>query len=377
MADATNTLTDIARALLAGGILSYRKKVAMLMRVNKDYSGEARTKGTTIDVPISTSMSVQNATYTSTAVDLNSTDVDLVQITLDQHKETRFHLTDKEDAEIDAGNFMLPGSMHESIKAHAENINSYLLDMYSQVYQFVGTAGTTPFGSDATVLSAARKALNNVDVPEDMRTHIMDTDADENAVNLGGFQDVDRSGSGDVLYKGEVGEKIGFLNLWDNQVKTHTLVSAGTEILDGAATAGSNTVDMDGFTTVPALGDIFTIAGDTQQYTVVSATVIATTASTITVEPAMAIAYSDGAAVTFIATHVANLAFYKDAFTFAQRPLKTSSRAPANIVSQTDPVTGLSMRLQIQRPNNVDVWVHDTLFGGKCTRPEAAVRVLG
>lgn len=378
MTDQTNTLTDVTRALLAGSLLSYRKKVPMMMRVNRDFQGEAAQKGSTIDVPISTAQTVSNAVASSTQVELSTTDVDLVQITLDQWKETRFHITDREEAEIKTGNFVLPGAFHESIKAHAENVNSYLLGLYNQTYKFVGTAATTPFASNAAVLSAARKKLNAADVPADMRTALFDVDADENAINLAGFQNVNTSGSDDVMVRGEIGSRLGFLNMWDNQTKTHTTAAAGTPLVDDAAVViGATVLHMDGLTTKPEAGDLFTVAGDSTQYVVVSSTALAGTDSDVTIQPPLAVALADNAAVTFVATHVANLAFHRDAFTFAQRPLKSSSMAPSTIASQTDPQTGLSMRLQIQRPNNVDVWVHDVLFGGKCTRPEAAVRILG
>jgi hypothetical protein len=375
MADQYNSFANLMRGVLAKSIVSYRGKVPFMKWVNRDYKDTAKEKGSTIDVPISKAQTVQDATYTSQPRELTTTETEMVQITLDQHKETRFHLTDLEDAQLDEGK-VLPDAFEEGIIAHAKNINTYLHKMYKDVYQFTGTAGTTPFATDAKILSAARKILNRNDIPDFPRAHIMDVDADENAVNLGGFQNVNESGTTRTQERGEVGLKMGFMNMWDNQVQEHTRGAAGSSLVNGGSQTGKTLV-VDGFSAEPVAGDIFTIAGNTQQYTVVSATALSGTESTLTIEPALAASPADNAAVTFVDDHVANLAFHRDAFTFAQRPLKDKSRAPANIQTLMDRETGLSMRLQIQRPNNVDVWVLDVLFGGKLTRPLGAVRVLG
>ena len=67
-----------------------------------------------------------------------------------------------------------------------------------------------------------------------------------------------------------------------------------------------------------------------------------------------------------------------DAFALATRPLVASSADLAmgsNIMSMTDPQTGLSLRLEVQRQYKQTTWEFDILYGVKCVRPEFACKV--
>jgi len=79
-------------------------------------------------------------------------------------------------------------------------------------------------------------------------------------------------------------------------------------------------------------------------------------------------------------THVVNLAFHKDAFAYATRPLAASSMDMAlgsRIVTIQDPVTGVVLRLEVSRQHKQVVWEFDILWGAKLVRPELAVRIAG
>jgi hypothetical protein len=188
-----------------------------------------------------------------------------------------------------------------------------------------------------------------------------------------------------VKIEGELGRKYGFDWYTDDQVLTHTTGAAGTPLLD-AATAravGIKTLHMDGFTTKPSVGDVFTIAGDSQTYAVTAATDLVGTDSDVSFEPGLKVAIPavDGnEAVTFKASHVVNLAFHRDAFAHAMRPLAQSTQEfelGSRISSLTDPKTGMSMRLSLVRRHMAVEWIFDALWGNALVRPELAVRVAG
>ena len=103
-------------------------------------------------------------------------------------------------------------------------------------------------------------------------------------------------------------------------------------------------------------------------------------AQTVTVSPAIKAIVADNASVTKKASHTVNLAFHRDAFALAMRPLTSETAGDAygnNIVSMTDPVTGLSMRLEVYRQYKQVVYELDALWGVKLIRPEYAVRIAG
>jgi hypothetical protein len=123
-----------------------------------------------------------------------------------------------------------------------------------------------------------------------------------------------------------------------------------------------------------------TFAGHTQTYTVATAPAASGGAQTVTVSPAIAATVADNAAITVKASHIVNLAFHRDAFALAMRPLAGETAGDAygsQIVAMTDPQTGLSMRLEVYRQYKQVVYELDALWGVELIRPELATRIAG
>jgi hypothetical protein len=75
--------------------------------------------------------------------------------------------------------------------------------------------------------------------------------------------------------------------------------AAGTILVDDPTVViGDTTVHFDGITTLPAVGDVFTVAGDTQHYTIISTSVLTVADADFTFYPAAKVAWADNAAVT-------------------------------------------------------------------------------
>ena len=91
--------------------------------------------------------------------------------------------------------------------------------------------------------------------------------------------------------------------------------------------------------------------------------------------PTSKVAWADDAAVTFIASHTANMAFHRDAFALVTAPLDDGGLG--NVMSIQDPVTGLVLRLEQRRDYKQTTWEFDILYGVKTVRPELAARILG
>lgn len=72
----------------------------------------------------------------------------------------------------------------------------------------------------------------------------------------------------------------------------YPLIAAGASLLDDsiARPLGTTVLHMDGFTTKPGAGDLFTIAGDAQVYQVISSTVLVGTDSDVTFQPGLKVA---------------------------------------------------------------------------------------
>ncbi len=378
-----NDLNAILDKILARALMVLREVAIMPRMVNADYSNEAVEQGDTIDVPISTAVPAIAVVPSNVPPVPGNTTTKKVQILLDQwFQNTPIHLTDKQLNEIDRRRHFLPMQLMEAIRGIANQVNLSIHNEYTGVYGYVGTAGTTPFGSDVTPATNARKTLNDQLSPKGMRRGVIDSSAEANALALAPFADAEKTQSTEVKMEGELGRKYGIDWASDDAVVTHTsgTFDANYTVDDAGAALllGDKAVVVQVGTGTFVVGDIITFAGDTQTYVITAA--FAGGAGTIAIEPGLQIVPPDNAVITGKASHVVNLVFHKDAFAYANRPLVSNTIDMAlgsQISSMSDPVTGIVLRLEVSRQHKQSVWEFDHLWGKKLVRAELATRIAG
>jgi hypothetical protein len=383
----SNTLTAILTQILARGMMPLRERVMMTRLVNTDYSTEAGRKGQTIDIPLSASMTataVTPAATPSAPTDLTPT---TAQISLTNWQHASFGLNDQEMGRIRADQDFIPLQMEEAFKALATKINTSVFANYKDVYGYVGTAATTPFGAGVEVMSATdiRKTLNKQLCPRDNRRAVLDYDAEAAALNLAQFSDAEKRGSATTKTEGEIGKVFGINWYGDDGVPSHTAGTVTSSPVAGDTAIGSATVTVSGGSGNYLEGDIITIAGDTQTY-VVGAT-CDSSSGTLAIDPPLKVAITGGSApaITLKASHVVNLAFHRDAFGLAMRAPDMGLKELAGVnlgnvissVTLADPVTKLIMRLEYIRGYKMLIWDIDCLWGTTCVSPERACRLAG
>jgi len=289
-----------------------------------------------------------------------------------------------------------------AVKRLASYIDQQGLSEFTNIYNRVGTAGTTP--NTALVYLQAGQKMNEYMAPMDDRCVVINPAAQAATVNaLTGVFNPSAAISKQYT-KGAMGEALGFDFVMDQNVQTLTCGSrVGTIVIDGTvSTEGSTTIHVDGLTNATdtwAAGDTFTVAnvnavnaegqdlGTLQIFTVTTAATAASNEVDLTVSPAM---YStgarqtisafpqDGAAVTPFGTastgYVQNMAFHKDAFTLATADLEMPSGVD---FAAREVMDGVSMRLVRNYDINNDNFPCrlDILYGWKTIRPELACRV--
>lgn len=377
-----NTLTAVIPQILAQGLMALRENAILPALVNSDYGEEAAKQGATIDVPIPSAIAIQAVTPAATPPSTAAVVPTSVPIPLDKWYEAPFYLTDKDLREAMVGT--IPMQASEAIKSVANQVNNDIFATYVGVYGWQGTAGTTPFGTDTSDATGVRRVLSNQLAPLGDRRVVFDADAEANAGNLRAFQDINFGVTADDIREGRIARKFGFDWAMSQLTPTHTTGAVGTSLVDdsGAVALGVKTIHMDGFTTKPSVGDIFTIAGDTQTYVVTASTTLAGTDSDVSFEPGLQVALPTGdnnEVVTFKASHVVNLAFHRDAIAFASRPLEDDNMDGLGSIIQSavDPVSGLTLRLEVTREHKRIRWSFDILYGTALVRAELASRLAG
>ena len=142
--------------------------------------------------------------------DLNE---ETIPVTLDKHVYSGVKITD-EELTLDIANWGEQVARPQA-RAVAEKLEGYVATAMSGA-NFRHSVTYTPEpdnDNDRSFLrtaNAARKALNDENVPEEGRVIVLGSNAEEAALNSGVLQDVDRSGSDGVLREAIIGRISGF-----------------------------------------------------------------------------------------------------------------------------------------------------------------------
>lgn len=302
----------------------------------------------------------------------------------------------------------------------ANEVDISLANLYQNVFNAAGTAGITP--ASFAALGAAAQKLDEGAVPRDTRRLVLDPAANWSlADNLKGLFLQNRVD--DMVGEGYLATLAGMKIHEDQNIARHTvgaakddtstlLVCTGSDVaavgiggntyVTSSAVANTSTLYVDGFNadTAGALaaGDIFTVANDyavnpvskvttgqLQQFTVVTDVTPGTNAASVTVSPAIVSsgAYQqqdslpiDGAAITLYDSHVANLAFHRNAFGLVFVPIELPDGAPWRARESHEGLSVMVTKdwdvLTTEETLRVDI-----LYGVKCLYPELACRLLG
>jgi hypothetical protein len=391
-----NTLTAILPKILARGLLTLRERAVAPRIVNLDYSTEAAMAGSTIDVPIPSAVAATDVTASNTPPSPGDTTMNTTQISLNKWKKsTPFHLTDKDMVELDENRHFVPMQIDEAIRGLANQVNDDVFAEYKNVYNCAEIPSSGSIFSDVSQITHARRLLNSENASPDNRRLVSNFVGEDAMLNLSGITAFNEVGgaSGDApRISGEFGNRFGFDLFADDSVPYHTTTATGTPLIDNGSgySAGATTIHADGFTATPVVGDVIKIehGGSTGDkfYTITavsgysSGDVDLTINNGGSVNGGLAAAVADNKALKMVPSHQVNLAFHRDAFALATRPLLAQTDEydglNSNMMSMTDPVTGLSLRLEVNRQYKQVAWEFDILYGVKLVRPELAVRCV-
>ena len=266
--------------------------------------------------------------------------------------------------------------LRPAMVAIAEKVNADGLELYRDVYQYTGQAGTTPDGLDD--FANARKLLSRAKAPVSPRYAVWDLDADAAFCQLDAVVGADKSGSTQALREGAIGRIQGLDNYASAAVRIHkagSLAATGDITVKNAASAGASQLVLTGASMTGTLvrGDLMLVGAE--QYVVAEDAEAASNEITVHVAPALRGNAASGVKVTKVGDHTANLAFGQAAFGFISRPLEPAHGAESYV---TD-FEGLSLRVTLgyDMATKAQMLSVDTLYGYNTLYPELAVRVLG
>jgi hypothetical protein len=320
-----------------------------------------------------------------------------VSITLNNHQEVKYKLTDRE----------LAYTTEQIINDHIRPAAYALADKIDQDLHALGErVGPKAFVSGSVnsgFITGPRRVLRNNEVPLDpgMIHYLVDAGMEAAFLDLGIFHEARITGEGSnqqALMNGSLGQRFG-VEVFATQnadvsvaaLTSTATASAGTGdrvgAVVGAAAANTNQLSLDGLTSTQTfrIGDTFTIAGDPTVYTLTANTTLVAGAGTFTFYPALRRNTADNAVVTFNllnaieeSAHLRNLMFHRHAFALAFAPLPmTGDGRGAEMATVTDSISGLSVRARMwyEGSTGTNYIALDALYGTQVLDPMLAVQV--
>lgn len=255
------------------------------------------------------------------------------------------------------------------------------------VYNFTGTAGTTPFASNLVPLAKARQILKNAGAAKMRQSAILNFDAESNLLtNALLIANPSRVGDGVyTLSNGEIGSKLLGMDIGcDFYAPDHTrgTISSLVPLVNGAVVAGASTAQFDLGTLTGTLvpGDLFSVAGSRQTYVITAIATAASNAINVSFSPRVPVGttWADNAQVTIVDSHSCNFFLQEQAYVFASRPVDEGPKFEGSVHSYiNDPETGVNLSIEIVPGHAQTMLYCRCLYGGRIARPELAGVILG
>lgn len=380
-----NTITNVLPKLLAQGLLALRENAVMPRLVNRSYEMLAAQRGNVINIPIPSAITARDVTPGVTQATNQDFSPTSVAVTLDFWKEATFQLSDSDMLSVMNGT--IPMQASEAIKSLANAVDTYILGKHTGVYGYAGAGtGSVPFNGSLTAAASARTVLNKQLAPDDNRRAVIEPFAEQNLLLNTQVLQFDQRGDTGGIVRGTIGTKLG-LDWYMNQNVPQFVPGTGWASGNIASTVGGavgdTTLNIINATASGSIkvGDIFRLTADNDHYQYVvtaAATISATVAVAIAFTPALKTTVATGATLVVVSgTYWANLAFHRDAFAWASRPLQDIDAPGSQVMSAADPVSGIALRLEVSRQYRQTTFAYDILGGGNLVRPELVCKVGG
>ena len=316
-----NTLTTLAPTLFSAAKQVAAEPFGIINGIDARFDNKGVAKGDMVTVPVAPTRPEEDfapSNITQTGDDATSADVE-VEIT--HSKKVSWHLTGEQQRSLENGDtntdwvsqLVLQGM--RTLRNGAERVCAQAVK--DGASRAVGTAGTTPFASDLSDMTEARKVLQDNGAPLADLQLAIDSSAGLNLRNLGIIQQADQAGTAEERRSGNLLQQFGFNIKESAGIADHTAGSGSGVLVNGTLAVGDTVITADGGSGTILPGDIVTFAGDTNEY--VATSELSNGQFTIGA-PGLLAAPADNAAITVGANYVANLGFERSAVVGIMRP---------------------------------------------------------
>lgn len=378
-----NILTDLAADIYKAADIVGREIVGVVPSVTINSGVEGAAVGQTIRSHFTRQASVVDMSPAMTIPEGNDQTVDNKTMTLTKQRGVQIPWTGEDVRFVQGGSGFETIYGDQVAQAMRAIVNEVEADAATEAYtnasRAVGTAGTTPFGSNFDAVAESRQILvdNGMPVTDGQVSMVVNTLAGTNLRNLAQLQKVNEAGGTNLLRQGELLNLQGLSMKESAQIQTHTKgTGTGYLVNDASLAIGDTVITVDTGSGTIVAGDIVTFAGDTNKYVVTEAL----SGGTFTIGgPGLRSAVADDAAITVGDDYTANLTIHRSAMEVAMRPFAKpiGGDAAVDVMIVQDPFSGLTFEVSAYKGFNKAMIMVGAVWGYKAWKPDAIAALLG
>lgn len=374
-----NVLTALQPILYSAAQEVSNEPFGIISSVNVNFDDKGVAVGDVVKIPVlpsRASAAFTPAMTTTAGVDTTPSTVD---VAITDNRYVDWNLTGEQEISLNNGDTdkewfrqMVAQSMRR-LRNDAET--ACALAVKQGASRAFGTAGTTPFATDLSALTNARKILQDNGAPMADLQLCIDSSAGLNLRNLGIIQQAYQAGSEAERRTGDLLRQFGFSIRESAGIGLHTKGTGASYVTSGSTAVGVRDVALVTGTGTVLAGDVVTFAADTNNKYVVNTGVAAP--GTISLgRPGARVTIATANALTVGNNYTANLAFERSAVVGIMRP----PAMPDNPIIQKTLISdkfGMTYLLVRVAGDGMATWRLQLAFGFKVAQSEHVAIVLG
>lgn len=374
-----NVFTALQPVLFSAAQEVSNEPFGVIQSINANFDDKGVAKGDTVNVPVAPTRTVSDFTPANVAGTGTDATAAAVGVTITAAKKVDWALTGEQQQSLmnaDSDKEWVRQMIAQGMRALR---NAAEVDAVTAIKQGAsrafGTAGTTPFASDLSALTNARKILQDNGAPLADLQFVGDTSAGLNLRNLGIIQQAYQAGSEEERRSGALLRQFGFQIRESAGITTHTKGTGASYVTSGSTAVGVRDVALVTGTGTVLAGDVVTFAADSTNKYVVNTGVAAP--GTITLgRPGAKVTIATANALTVGNNYVPNLAFERSAVVGIMRPPVMPENPTITRTLISDQFGMTYLLIQIAQYGQVS-WELHLAWGFKVVQGEHVAIVLG
>ena len=377
-----NVLTDLAADIYTAADIVGRELTGASSSVLRNASSERAAVGDTIRSAFTRQATAITPTPSMTIPEGTDQTVDNKTLTISNDRAVQIPWTGEEIRHVNNGagfETIYGAQIQQAMRTIANEIEVDILqEGYRNASRAVGTAGTTPFGSDFDLVAEARQILVDNGAPMDNQlTMVLNTLAGTKLRNLAQLQKVNEAGGGELLRQGTLLDLQGIMLKESAGVQSHTKGTGTLYDTNGALAIGATVITADTGSGTIVAGDVVSFAGDAvNSYVVVGA--LAGGLFTIG-SPGLRVAIADGADIVVGNNYTGNIVFHRNAIELVMRApaMPAGGDVAEDQMLVQDPSSGLVFAISSYKGYRKAMFEVAAVWGQKAWKPDFIATIQG